>query len=138
MPTKTVLLVNPTTSWVVPADLDPNQLHQVICIGSGAGGGMTANSTANVKGAGGGAAWSSSNLNLLPGVTAFVSIPTGGAGASVAGNNGAAGGDCWFNWNSASRTSSNAAPVSNATGVLAKGGGAGSGTTGGAGGAAAS
>lgn len=124
--TKTVFLTTTgsTQTYKIPSDFV--SFISVEAIGAGgAGNSATINGTGRGYGGGGGAyAISTAVTGLTAGQTCYYSV---GAGAINA-----AGGDSWFN-------TSNAAPSSGTTGVLAKGGGVGTRTTGsGAGGAAAS
>jgi hypothetical protein len=114
---KTILLSSPlsaNTAWTVPADWSANNTIRVI--GGGGGGGKTNNGGDGVGG-GGGAYSATANVALTPGATAFYRIGAGGAatGLGVAASLSSVGADSWFNF------SSNTAPTSNATGILAKG-----------------
>jgi hypothetical protein len=98
-------------SWVCPANV-----YQVTVETWAAGGGGASSTSNGYYGGGGGGAYSSSVVTVIPGTTYYYSVGAGGAA-------GATGGDSWFNATAASPYSSNAAPTSTATGVLAKGGG---------------
>ena len=99
------------SSWVCPANV-----YQVTVDTWGAGGGGASGTSNGYYGGGGGGAYSSSVVTVIPGTTYYYSVGAGGAA-------GTAGGDSWFNATSTSPYSSNAAPTSTVTGVLAKGGG---------------
>ena len=99
------------SSWVCPANV-----YQVTVDTWGAGGGGASGTSIGYYGGGGGGAYSSSVVTVIPGTTYYYSVGAGGAA-------GTAGGDSWFNATSTSPYSSNAAPTSTVTGVLAKGGG---------------
>ena len=120
MATKTVLITSGTT-WTTPAALDPTVNATVICIGAGGSGRKGVSGASGTGGGGGGGALSSSSINLTAGATVYISIGSGGVTSTTAGSNGVAGGDTWLNWNTSTRVSSNTAPTSNTTGVLAKG-----------------
>jgi len=116
--TKTVLITS-GTSFTIPTDF--GTLISVEAIGGGGAGG-----TGVGYGAGGGGAYAKSTCvtGLSPGLTTYVSIGQGGS----AGMSGTA---TWFN------AVANTAPATFTQGVLAQGGQVGTGSSGGAGGSAA-
>jgi hypothetical protein len=115
---KTVFITSGTT-YTIPADFV--SFVSVEAIGAGAGSFRSAGA-----GGGGGGAYSKSTsvTGLTAGGTAYVSIGAGGAAGAPA----TSGGDTWFN-------TTNTPPSVTTTGVLAKGGTAATGTSGGNGGA---
>ena len=133
MATKTVVYTtsNTSTGYTMPADMDPTQPFQLLALGAGGAGYLSA----NPAGGGGSAACASTSLSavtatITPGSTKlYVSIGAGGS------TSGAAGGVTWAN------IGTNANPGAGSTGtsgVLAAGGGAANTTgTGGAGGTTA-
>ena len=120
MATKVIFITSGTT-FTIPSDFV--SLISVEAIGGGGSGAAVGSSgTFTGGGAGGAYAKSTSISGLSSGQTVYVNIGSGGATvtwntpASFA--NGNPGGDTWFN-------TSNSAPSSSTSGVLAKGGGAG-------------
>jgi hypothetical protein len=107
-----ILTTTGASSWTVPADWTLDNSVEVV--GGGAGG----QSSSTCRGGGGGGAYSrlSNIATLNPGDLVSIQVGTGGTTTT-------AGGDNWF---------------IGATTAVAKGGGIGSGTTGGTGGPAAS
>lgn len=105
-------------SWTVPADWNSSN-NIIACIGAGGNGAAVADG-AGSGGGGGGAYSATENVSLTPGATVYVTIGGGGGGGTA--------GSTWVNW------STNAAPTLVTNGVLARGGGNGTGVTGGIGG----
>ena len=137
MATKTVLITSGTT-WTVPSDYSAGTNATVVSIGGGGGGGRGKKATNAGLGGGGGALSRGILLNLVASATVYVNIGAAGTGATADDSSGTTGGDTWLNWDTGTQTSSNTAPTSNSTGVLAKGGIGGTrglSTAGGAGGA---
>ena len=114
---KTVFFTNTsaTTTFTIPNDF--LSLVSVEAIGGGGSGAVVGFAPATGGGAGGAYAKSTS-VSLSIGQTVYVSVGAGGLVSSSFPNNGNPGGDSWFN-------TSNSAPTSSTTGVLAKGGGGG-------------
>jgi gliding motility-associated-like protein len=125
--TSTTITTTGTSTWTAPSCV-----YAVDVEVWGGGGGAGAVSALNGgTGGGGGGAYSMSTFTITPGTGYTVRVGTGGSAGSGSGAGGA-GGDSWFSLNGA-------APTSNATGVLAKGGNGSAGgiaSAGGTGGAA--
>lgn len=132
MATKTVLLTSGTT-WTVPSDLDKSVNVDVIAIGGGGGAARGATSGGGYAApGGGGGGWSKSSISLSGVTTAYMSIGSGGTGATTNGASGGTGGDTWFN------KAANSAPTLASDGARAKGGAGSTVSTAGSGGAATS
>lgn len=120
MALKTVLLTTTGPgNWTLPSDCDVTGFFEVIAIGGGAGGSRPTDgsTTAAFSGGGGGMGISFPTItSFTPGTTsAYLTIGTGGIGATTSGGTGTAGADTWLNF------AANSAPTANTNGALGNG-----------------
>lgn len=119
-------------SFKLPVDFDPTQPVTVLCLGSGGGGARRFAASGGGAGGGGGSLARGTFSGLKPADLIYYSVGIGGAGGASNGANGTSGQSTWVN------IVSNAVPSNSSQGVLAVGGGGGTGATSGAGGLASS
>jgi hypothetical protein len=125
----TTIFLTSGTTWTVPSDFNPLD-NSVEVIGGGGGGANGTSGSKGNSGGGGGGYSRSTNIALTPGTS--VTYAVGAAGTH--GGSPTAGGDTYF-----CNSTSNCASISGTAVVVgAKGGGAGTTSAGGAGGAASS
>ncbi|MEI6123502.1 MAG: GEVED domain-containing protein, partial [Bacteroidota bacterium] len=100
-----------SNTWVCPAGVNTATVQ---CWGAGGGGGSNV-ATAGKCGGGGGGAYSSTTINVTAGTTYYINVGSGAAAAN--------GNPSWFNASTTNPyNSTNSAPTSMATGILAAGG----------------